>query len=284
MDTPLKDIVVIHHSPCPDGFTAAYVAWRKFGDKASYVPASHGQQPPEGLDGKEVYVIDFSYTKETMQLIERKAKSLTVLDHHKTAEDAVRSLKDFRFALDYSGAGLAWQYFFPDHAMPKIVQYIQEGDLNRSTLPFTYEIERVIYATPFTFDAFTILDDQLETPELFEAFVAKGKAYGEHFKRLADTIAESAELVSFEGYEVYAANVPGVFKHEIAMQLCEKYKKPFGLVWRQLADGTKRISLRSREDVDVTEIAKKYGGGGHKNAVAFNIPADKPLPFTVVTK
>lgn len=278
----LKDIVVIYHMPCPDGFTSAYVAWRKFSDTASYIPASHGNPPPEGLEGKEIYIIDFSYSKETMLMIERNAKSLTVLDHHKTAEEAVRSLKNFRFAFDYSGAGLAWQYFFPDKPIPRIVQYIQEGDLNRSTLPYTYEIEKVIYATPFTFDAFAILDDQLENPELFKQFIEKGKTYGEHFKRLGEILSESAELVSFEGYEVYAANIPTIFKHEVAQQLWQKHKKPFGLVWRQNADGSRRVSLRSEPNFDVSEIAKKYGGGGHKNAVAFNVPADKPLPFTPI--
>ena len=34
----LKSIVVIYHGRCRDGFAAAYAAWKKFGDKASYLP------------------------------------------------------------------------------------------------------------------------------------------------------------------------------------------------------------------------------------------------------
>ncbi len=36
-----------------------------------------------------------------------------------------------------------------------------------------------------------------------------------------------------------------------------------------------RVSLRSRGDVDVNQIARKFGGGGHKNAAGFEVPPDK---------
>ena len=51
---PLKSIVVIYHAPCPDGFAAAYAAWRKFGDNASYLSAGHGQLFDVDLADKEV--------------------------------------------------------------------------------------------------------------------------------------------------------------------------------------------------------------------------------------
>ena len=38
---------VIHHQDCPDGFGAAYAAWLKLGDNATYVPGKYGDQPPE---------------------------------------------------------------------------------------------------------------------------------------------------------------------------------------------------------------------------------------------
>ncbi len=39
-----------------------------------------------------------------------------------------------------------------------------------------------------------------------------------------------------------------------------------GLLFREMADGTIRISLRSRETVNVAEIAGRFGGGGHRMA------------------
>jgi phosphoesterase RecJ-like protein len=39
------------------------------------------------------------------------------------------------------------------------------------------------------------------------------------------------------------------------------------------ANGDVRVSLRSKYDVDVRVVANEYGGGGHKNAAGFTIPA-----------
>ena len=38
-----------------------------------------------------------------------------------------------------------------------------------------------------------------------------------------------------------------------------------------MCDGTRRISLRSKE-VDVSRVAQHFGGGGHKVASGFTMP------------
>ena len=40
------------------------------------------------------------------------------------------------------------------------------------------------------------------------------------------------------------------------------------------ADGIVRVSMRSKYDVDVREVAASYGGGGHKNAAGFTAPGN----------
>lgn len=42
-----KRTVVIYHGHCLDGFCAAWMAWRRYGDDAEYVPAHYGQQAPD---------------------------------------------------------------------------------------------------------------------------------------------------------------------------------------------------------------------------------------------
>lgn len=39
----MSRILVLHHANCADGFTAAWCAWRYFGDDAEYVPVQYGQ-------------------------------------------------------------------------------------------------------------------------------------------------------------------------------------------------------------------------------------------------
>ncbi len=56
---------------------------------------------------------------------------------------------------------------------------------------------------------------------------------------------------------------------EVAGELSEGH--PFAAVYVETS--TDIIwSLRSRGDFDVSEIAKKFGGGGHKNAAGFTVP------------
>jgi nanoRNase/pAp phosphatase (c-di-AMP/oligoRNAs hydrolase) len=39
----------------------------------------------------------------------------------------------------------------------------------------------------------------------------------------------------------------------------------------------REFSLRSLGDFDVSEIAKEFGGGGHKNAAGFKVPRSHPF-------
>jgi phosphoesterase RecJ-like protein len=43
---------------------------------------------------------------------------------------------------------------------------------------------------------------------------------------------------------------------------------------RQRDDGSHKVSLRSRGDVDVEKIARHHGGGGHRNAAGFVLEGD----------
>jgi len=46
-----------------------------------------------------------------------------------------------------------------------------------------------------------------------------------------------------------------------------------GLI-REREDGTQKVSLRSRGEVDVEKIARHHGGGGHRNAAVFVLQGD----------
>jgi phosphoesterase RecJ-like protein len=47
-----------------------------------------------------------------------------------------------------------------------------------------------------------------------------------------------------------------------------------GVLLRELDRGHFRVSLRSKESVDVNEIARTFGGGGHQTAAGFRIKGD----------
>ena len=127
--------LVLYHAHCNDGFGAAWVAHRVFGDGADYVPVHHGDPPPRSYPGREVLVLDFAYPRDVLLEMHEKATSLLVLDHHVTAQRDLEGLDWAVFDLEHSGAVLAWKHFFPDEATPWLLEYVEDKDLWTWKLP-----------------------------------------------------------------------------------------------------------------------------------------------------
>ena len=79
------------------------------------------------------------------------------------------------------------------------------------------------------------------------------------------------------GYEVIAVNSPRIFRTQIGMLLAQKMP-PFGIVWNR-RNGQISVSLRSVGKFDVSKIAKKFDGSGHKNAAGFTLAGNAKLPW-----
>ena len=75
--------LVLYHGDCPDGFGAAFAAWKALGDGADYRGVSHGEAPP-AVDGRRVLICDFAYDRETTIGLAGRAAELIVLDHART--------------------------------------------------------------------------------------------------------------------------------------------------------------------------------------------------------
>jgi bifunctional oligoribonuclease and PAP phosphatase NrnA len=55
--------------------------------------------------------------------------------------------------------------------------------------------------------------------------------------------------------------------------------------FRELSNSTYRVSLRSKNRVNVAQVAEEFGGGGHKNAAGFTLVANyEELSHAVLTK
>lgn len=121
------NILVLYHAKCPDGFTSAWAAYKKFGDAAEYVAVFHGDEPPD-VKGKEVYVLDFAYPLATTLRMIEEAKSFVLLDHHKTAKAALEGTPGCTFDMDRSGAGMSWDYFHTE-PRPLLVDCVEDRDL-----------------------------------------------------------------------------------------------------------------------------------------------------------
>ncbi len=281
---PLKYIVVIYHADCPDGFGAAYAAWKKFGDSASYIPRPIPAPVPEGLADKEIYIIDYSYSKDVLADLETKNKSVMVIDHHQTAKEAVLSFPQNIFDNDHSGCVLAWQYFHPNTPVPELLKYVEDHDLWRFALPEHREFNVALHQEPMTFASWDTLIARLQNENELINFIAKGSLLAKYEDKLIDSLLKHKERVIFEGYEVWAIN-ENMFRSSLGNRLAElneaEGKIALGIVYYR-KDKQVRVSLRSKGDVDVAKMAEKYAGGGHKNAASIKVDSFRNLPFEFV--
>ncbi len=87
---------VAFHSPCNDGSGAAVAAWLKLGDKATYVRrVYHKSFDPEVVCGKNVIVLDASFSNEELVQLRTLAKKVMILDHHHSAMESLGDLPGF---------------------------------------------------------------------------------------------------------------------------------------------------------------------------------------------
>ena len=275
-----KEIAVLYHGGCPDGFGGAYAAWKKFGDTAEYIPVKYGLPVPDGLAGRKLYFVDFCYPKEIMEPIIAAAASVTVLDHHLGNKENVESMPEYRFDENHSGAVVAWGYFHPGMPVPAMLKYVEDGDLYVFRLPDSRAMLSYMYAQPFHFDTWDELARKMESETGLAEILKTGRIYAEHFAILVEQIANKAVLVSFEGYECYLASGAQMFTSDVGNRLA-RLKPPIGII-ASLHGDVLNVSLRSDPSIDVSAIARKYGGNGHPHAAAFRLKWGGTLTWTVI--
>lgn len=271
--------LVIYHGNCADGFSAAWCFHHKNPNGYEFHKGVYGEAPPD-VTGRCVYMVDFSYPRSTILKMAKTAKSITVLDHHLSAQKDLSDIGqdaisngfcpiEIHFDLERSGAGMAWDFLFPNIPRPKMIDHVEDRDLWKFNLLNTKEIQTAIFSYDYTFEIWDklMLADAREQMNL----VAQGDAmYRKHMKDIRELIAFGLYRDVIGGYEVPVLNVPYTMSSEAGNIMAQG--EPFAACYMDTKE--KRVySLRSIEGgKDVSEIAKLYGGGGHARAAGFSVP------------
>lgn len=264
---------ILYHKGCDDGFGAAYAAWKALGDKAIYIPCAYGEPPPDMEVGAKVTLVDFSYKRDVLFNLREYHPDLTVIDHHKTAQEDLAGLDDIFtvFDMQHSGAWLAWQHF---HSLPipELLLYVEDRDLWRKALPKSEEVTAALRSFEQDFEVWDIL-----AAMKMETLAQDGTAILRYINQQVDYIVNlKAHWGKVKEYTVPMVNSP-VFQSEIAHKLCEiEQGVPFSVVYHDRKDGLREFSLRSLPGFDVSEVAKAMGGGGHENAAGFTTKGFHP--------
>lgn len=288
----MKPDICIYHGNCADGFTAAWAVWKRWPD-IEFVPGVYGEAPPD-VSGKHVLIVDYSYKRPVLAAMGRDAASITILDHHKTAQedlapfsrpdllpmDDLADVCQFagvfpiqaRFDVEKSGAMLAWEYCHPGAPIPALVRYVEDRDLWRFTLPGCRAVAAELFSRPYDFGTWSVAAQSLDDPEGLITRIKMGEAIErKHHKDIAELLAQTRREMVIGGFRVPVANLPYTLASDAANTLAEG--APFGACYFDRNDGKRVFSLRAVEGgEDVSKIAAAYGGGGHAKAAGFQAP------------
>lgn len=256
----------IYHGNCADGFTSAWVVRKALGEGVQFYAGTYQDDPPD-VDGKDVVLVDFSYKRPVLEAMRERAASILVLDHHKTAEADLRDLNGIQSVFDMtrSGARITWDYFFPSVQPPTLLLHIEDRDLWRFGIPKTRDINASVFSYPYEFSVW----DTLMVSDLDQLAVQGEAIERKHFKDIRELIGVVTRRMNIGGYNVPVANLPYTFTSDAGHLLTNG--EPFAGCYWDTAQG-RVFSLRSTDaGVDVSEIAKQYGGGGHRNASGFRL-------------
>lgn len=295
-----KPEVVLYHGNCDDGFGAAFSAWLLWGGDIEYRPCSYGEPAPiEDLRGKNVLMVDFSFKRPVMEEIGAVVASMVVLDHHKTAQQELHQwgasihprtladkLKETEFEIGHcliqnclpiiawfdmekSGARMAWEFCHPTVPVPNLIAHIEDRDLWRFRLDGTKEISAALRSYPHDFKQWEGFVSN--TCELLKEGADILRAH----RKNIEAFCQNAYWTNVGGYPVPVVNVPHHYASDCAHELLQQFPEaPFAAAWFRGRDNLVLWSLRSEDSrMDVSEVASKLGGGGHRNAAGFKVHA-----------
>lgn len=271
---------IFHHND-NDGRLSAFLVATKFPSLQGieFVEVNYGKPfPVETIDGEETWIVDFNpLPEEMLKIVEAVGGSgnITWIDHHKTTLEAY---KDFPHEIpgvrDVSEAAcvLVHKYLYPDEPVPVFVLLVGDRDIWRFKYgddSRNFHLGSMLHSTA----PLGGLWQDLWSAELSPGQVATDgaivKAYRD--RQNADLRKAWAYEVEFEGHKCLAI-VSGLKSSELFAEEMDNYD----ICIAAAHNGDRWVVSLYSKTVDVGEIAKQHGGGGHKGASGF--PCER-LPF-----
>lgn len=288
------------YPPNDDGFTCAWMI-SKFLSNAQYVPLQPTSPLPEPIfdDAKntDLVLLKHLFTIPTMRRLVDSFRSVLVVHHHRMPSNLgelspvllndneipsdVSTLVEhfekpaFRVYNDgnFSASMCLHHFLYPKQAAPVWLSLIDDQVMARNH-PDLKMFTAGLRSKKQTFENW----DALDVTEL----IAVGKVELEQFTHQLAAITQKSEKALLDGYLCVFAEAPNptycndysewAFGTDKSAQLAATYSKN-STDWS--------CSVRSRGDIDVGELCKKFGGGGTKTSggFAFEVKEDvfKPL-------
>ena len=268
-----KEKVICYYHDDMDGMASAAIVKKRY-PQAVLIRCQYGTDIvfEEGYD--TCIVVDFSFPKKDMEKLNESHTNFCWIDHHKSAKEDLKDLWEWTEVdgirrLDKAACELTWEHFYPNEECPKIIQHIGDVDMWKFELENSKEIVEALYlivSEPedliFDFD----LSELYKTGYILVS--AKERRCEAYFKKGGKCRLRADPNLDKRAFydNCYGINASSDISDACAYAMEQGYNICVDFFF---VNDKWIISLRSKGDLDVSEIAKNYGGGGHKNASGF---------------
>lgn len=288
----MKYQIIYHKSDLDGVFSAAIaaIALKRMGAKEEEITFNgwtYGNEVPELKEESEIYILDL--TLPDMESVVREAigkgSSITWIDHHKTAietykDSIVSMIKGIR-RIGTAAVELTYEFFFGVKTIvPKFVDYLSRYDVWRSedrdwedVIGFQYYVRAKVGLDVgkamelFNSEGYSNeTKPHVETGKLIIGYIG-GKNKNEILSYAFKGKVDGMDAVFMNTTEFNSTTFNSAITGDVEVVV------PFCI----LPDGKVRLSLYyvgSREDGDISGIAKSFGGGGHAKAAGFQLDFD----------
>ena len=291
---------------CPDAIAAAWIADRYLRDRSECLEilgCSYQAAAPDVSNSDRIFVLNFSVPRSVVDSWVAADKRVIIIDHHRASQEMLGKISrfserfEFNFDSSESGASLVWKYFKSGWVMPAFLQYVRDRALQQHLLPMTDEIHEAsaniqlemvktsgatgIPARTLVFAAFDHLST-LSQPQLISFMGGRGSELLK-LNRKAINWAVARLMYGFlphtDRCQICNTPIPMVYllsdgsENRLISGICTKLynavpEAPF--VACVTAEGVWSLhSDKDGSDVDVSVIARIYGGGGLRNEAKF---------------
>jgi len=286
------NLIIVTHKNCSDGMGSVWALAEVIGlspgmldDSVYFAQYGAFELTVDAFRDKYVLFTDFSLKRDEMEAIYKVAKKVVVIDHHITAQKELNGLDNVWFDVNESGATLTYKVLSGDKNVPACLTYIKDRDLwlhdLQDTHAFTEGFKKLVRPNNlFDLDEFDIHDVKQFINDVTTVRV-------EYKEELVDKIGniDKVKDVNVNGTVIGMIN-NHEFISEVGNKIAREHPSGISGQWFISEDENGEpfivISLRGVGDVDVSDIAKVYKGGGHKLAAGFSIPVKGNLERLVL--
>lgn len=201
---------------------------------------------------------DFTWIDHHISVIEQYEKTVT--------QKGKKPLKGLR-RVGTAAMVLTWEYFYPDRELPLGIKLLGLNDIfdlkDKRVRPFEYAMQSLGVNRPTD----KVWEDVINGTMDIDAMVEKGKAILSYIRNRNFRLVRAQAFESeYEGLKCICANMPqGYSEFYDSLDNIKDYDMMVNFFMNK--KNCWNLSFyTSKEDVDVSKIAEKFGGGGHAKA------------------